>query len=555
MATQPRLAAAAVLAAVSFAAPAGAQDVPTSVDPGQIEQRFDTRPRLREAPGPEIESPLPGPEAIREAEVPFRLTDLRIEGMSVFSPSDFRPLFAPLLSKDVTLAQIADVARQIGKRYQEAGYVLSRAVPPDAIPADGVAVIHVVEGFIDEVAIEGEVAGDVALLEAYGNKIAAERPTTLANLERYVLLVSDLAGVSVQPLLEPVDADAGAYRLILVMRQIYFGGTAQADNRGSEFIGPYQFQLGGVANNLLGLYDSARLRVATTADVSELVFVDGLYSVPVGSEGTVASFGASYDRSTPGHTLRQLDIHSHSLRFELSGAHPVVRSRNLDIYVTGRFTYRNSISNRGGTRAFEDRLRVLRAGTVVSFDDALEGRDWINLEISQGLDILGASPSKSVTTSDSSANTDFTKGRLDVSRYQRVGDAWGVLVLAAGQYASGALLAAEEMGLGGERFGRAYDPSEITGAQGLAGRAEIQRDFWPEGWPVNQIQLYGYYDIGKVWDPGMQSLSSAGGGVRVQLPYGVFAYVEVAKPLTRSVLAEGTDGKDPRFFFTVRTDF
>lgn len=552
-----RLAAAVAFMAVAAAAaaPAWPQEVPASVDPGQIERRFDTKPRLREAPGPEIEAPAVVPGVVREAEVRFRLTGVRIEGATVFAAAEFAPLYQPLLSREVTLAEMADIAGQITARYQAAGYVLSRAAAPDEIPADGAVLITVIEGSIEEVAIEGEVAGDAELLEAYGDKIAAERPTTIATLERYVLLISDLPGVTVQPLLEPLDAAEGTYRLVLVMRQTYAGGFAQADNRGSKFIGPYQLQAGGVFNTPFGLYDTARLAFATTAEVSELVFVNGAYTLPIGSEGTSVSFEGSYDRSSPGFTLGPLDIHSHSLRLELHGAHPVVRSRNLDVYATARFTYRNSISDRLGMRAFEDRLRVLRGGAVVSFDDSLEGRDWISLEVSQGLDVLGASPSQSVTTSDPSANTDFTKATLDFSRYQRVGEAWGLLVLAAGQYASGALLAAEEMGLGGERFGRAYDPSEITGAEGLAGRAEIQRDFWPEAVPVNQIQLYGFYDIGEVWNPGRQSLSSLGGGVRAQFPYGFFAYVEIAKPLTRSVLAEGADGKDPRFFFVVRADF
>ncbi len=556
-ASAARLTAAAFLSGLTAGsiAPAWGQQVPTSVDPGQIEQRFDIKPRLRKAPGPEIEAPKVAPEAVPEAEVAFRLTAVHIEGVTVFAVAEFAPLYEPLLSREVTLAQMAEIARQITGRYQEAGYVLSRAVAPAEIPEDGAVVIRVIEGFIAQVAIEGEVAGDAALLEAYGNKIAAERPANIATLERYVLLISDLPGVTIQPLLEPFDSEEAAYKLVLVMRQTYVGGFAQADNRGSKFIGPYQFQLGGVLNTPFGLYDTARLRFATTPRVSELVFVDAAYSLPVGSEGTSVSLEASYDRSSPGFTLGPLDIHSHSFRFELYGAHPVVRSRHLDVYATARFTYRNSISDRLGMRAFEDRLRVLRAGGVVSFDDGADGRDWISLEISQGLDVLGASDSKSVTTSDLSANTDFTKATLDFSRYQRAGEAWGVLVLAAGQYASGALLASEEMGLGGERFGRAYDPSEITGASGLAGRAEIQRDFWPEDLLVNQIQLYGFYDIGEVWNPGRQSLSSLGGGVRAQMPYGIFAYVEVAKPLTRSVLAEGADGKDPRFFFVVRADF
>ncbi len=42
--------------------------------------------------------------------------------------------------------------------------------------------------------------------------------------------------------------------------------------------------------------------------------------------------------------------------------------------------------------------------------------------------------------------------------------------------------------------------------------------------------------------------------VRAQFDHGLFGYVEFAKPLTRSVLAKGSDGYDPRYFFVLRWD-
>ena len=531
-----------------------AQEIPGSVDPGQIEKRFDTQPKIRERPGPQIEKPE-APAAAPKSISTFTLSDVEIEGATVYGAAEFSPLYSNLIGKDVRLSDFVPIAKMIGERYQQDGYVLTRAIVPDLTPENGIVKIRVIEGYIEQVAVEGQVKGDTDLLVAYGDKITADRPTRIENLERYVLLISDLPGVTIHPLLEPVDAAKGQYKLILAMEHRSIAGFLQADNRGSNFIGPYELWAGVGFNSIFGLYESSRLRFITTPNAHDLVFFDAAHSEPIDSEGTVVTATGSYAATSPGHTLEQFDIHSWSAQGGVQVTHPFIRSRHLDIYGEARFTYLNSASNSQGIRTSEDRLRVLRGGTIVSFDDGADGRDWVSGELSQGLDILGASKPDALNVSRPGADTNFTKFTVDFSRYQRFEEAWGFLLLATGQIATGRLLAPEEIGLGGERFGRAYDAAEITGQDGVAGRVELQRDFWPQNLPLTQIQLYTFYDIGTVRNTQLQSLSSIGGGVRVQLKYGIFAYLEVAKPLTRPVLGEGSEGKQPRLFFTVRSDF
>ncbi len=533
---------------------AAAQEIPGSVEPGQLEKRFDIQPRLREKPGPAIESPeAPAVPAPPTKEM-FTLAGVEVTGVTVYGANAFEPLYRDLIHKEVRLADFNAVARQIAERYRHDGYTLTRAAPP--VRRDGdIVVIRVIEGYISQVSVEGEMRGDPDLLQAYGKKITDDRPTRVANLERYVLLISDLPGVTVRPYLEPVDIDAGEYKLILAMQHRNVAAFLQADNRGSEFVGPYQLWAGAAFNSVFGLYENSRLRFITTPEAHDLIFFDAFHSEPVDSEGTIVTVGGSFSKSAPGHTLAPLDIRSRNARAEAQIAHPFIRSRHLDVYGTARFTYQDSVSDRLDTRAFTDKLRVVRAGAIVSFDDGADGRDWSAMEVSQGLDILGASASDSLTTSRPGADAGFTKFTIDFSRYQRVMESWGLLVLGTGQLATGRLLTAEAIGMGGERIGRAYDAGEIIGQDGIGGRLEIQRDFWFPDIIVKQLQLYAFYDIGAVWNTERQSLTSTGGGVRFQFTHGVFAYLEGSQPLTRPVLAEQPHGKDPRLFFTVRAEF
>jgi hemolysin activation/secretion protein len=159
-----------------------------------------------------------------------------------------------------------------------------------------------------------------------------------------------------------------------------------------------------------------------------------------------------------------------------------------------------------------------------------------------------------------SGESEFTTVNFRASRYQGITDALGLYLSANGQYAFDPLLADVANRVGGEQFGRGYDPSELAGDHGLGFTAEFQYNR-PAPLPyVNNVQLYTFYDVGLVWDRsrianGVRiggkdgSLTSTGIGVRNQLFSNIFLDLEVAFPLTRIVATEGS--KDPRFFFQV----
>ena len=142
-----------------------------------------------------------------------------------------------------------------------------------------------------------------------------------------------------------------------------------------------------------------------------------------------------------------------------------------------------------------------------------------------------------------------------MSRLQPVYNRVNVFFAAKAQYAAVRLLSPEEFAIGGAFIGRGYDPSEISGDHGMAGIMELQYG-QPVTLPVlNDIQIYGFYDLGVVYqveNSTKASVSSAGGGIRANFTNWLSGYIEVAKPLTRRVGTQITgDGKDPRVFFSL----
>ena len=124
----------------------------------------------------------------------------------MFTQADFAPLYQPLLGKDITLAQIYDVAAAITAKFGKAGYTLSVALVPAQRISTGVVHIQVVEGYVDQIFIKTEDGTDITSeLRAYLAKIAAVRPLRQADLGRHLLLANDLPGVQARAVLAPSE--------------------------------------------------------------------------------------------------------------------------------------------------------------------------------------------------------------------------------------------------------------------------------------------------------------------------------------------------------------
>src|SRR5205085_1393502 len=117
------------------------------------------------------------------------IQNIRITGASVYSETDFLPLYQDLLGRPVMLQAIYDLARRITEKYGADGYVLSRAIVPPQNLASGGAALHiqVIEGYVDEVVWPREkLARYRDFFTDYTAKIVADRPANIRTLERYL---------------------------------------------------------------------------------------------------------------------------------------------------------------------------------------------------------------------------------------------------------------------------------------------------------------------------------------------------------------------------------
>lgn len=549
---------AAALACVAGDA-AAQHAIPDSAQPGRIEKRFEQ---------PLVPKSLPEVHIRTERQIPpdkaglirFVLTAIVFEGNTVFTQSDFLRFYEKMLGKTVTLNNIYMIADSITAFYRNQGYILSRAVVPPQEITEGIVRIKIVEGFINDVIIEGDVRGRAALFEEWAKKIKQSRPLNIKVLERYTLLADDLPGAIVKAVLRPAKTVPAAADLVLAVTHKTFDASIGYDNRGTKTSGPGQMTLVLGANSLLHLYEQTHMMYVATEDFHELHYFVLSHEETLTSEGTKLRLTANHSRTEPGSDLQDFDIRGRGTSYGIGITQPFIRARSTNLNANLDFIVKEYHTDTLDEPQSEDRIRVLTAGITYDFADPFRGVNIFNLEVHQGLDIFNASKAGSENLSRADGRSDFTKLTAEVSRSQYLAERLGLLVAARGQYAFNSLLSSEEFGYGGSQYGRAYDPSEITGDHGMSVKAEIQytgtfrnalRRY------IDFYQLYGFSDYGAVYNRSSQksdheSGASAGIGVRFALIGHLAGYLEIDKPLHRGVAAadEGK-GYDPRIFFSI----
>ena len=540
--------------------PQGRDQTYKQAAPQRFEERFKKQefPQSQRVPvRPDSLKPV-FPAAMRK--VNFLLQKMVIKGSTIYGKRKFSRLFRKYLHRRINLEEIYIIAQQITNMYRNDGYILSKAVVPPQKIEGGVVQINVIEGFVDRVVVQGQVRGPRRLLSEYRKGILRSRPLKAKDLERYLLLVDDLPGVSVKSVLTPSKDKPGATNMTLILSNKAYEGSLGLDNRGTKFNGPIQINAGLSGNALFKNYERIGLQGVVTSDTDELKFFSGFYEQPISSEGTKLFFSASFSDSEPGSVLKDFEVTGESKSFTLKITHPFIRSRAENLNGSLSYTHRNSTTDILGTLDSEDRLRIVNLGLSYDFVDEYRGVNQVSFNLSKGFDIFDSTKTGSENLTRNEGHSDFTMFSGQALRLQQLAPSWMLLGAFSWQYSFEKLLSSEEFGVGGSQFGRAYDSSEITGDQGAAFKLELQKAFQPKKNYLRDVQAYTYFDYGVVWNripistgSTVQDLNSLGLGIRFNVTDMISGYLEWDKPLNQEVSAEGN--KDGRFFFSLSARF
>jgi len=540
-----------------------------SINPSQMGQQLSSP--LNQG----MQKPMPAEssaekKAFNESTIPnaskihFFLKKLEITGNTIYSHESLLPYYQSYLNHDVTLSDMQNVAREITLKYRKDGYFLSRAVLPAQVIQNGNIKIQIIEGYIQKATVKSGANGAKKLLCKYGQKLTQHRPINIRHLERYALLSNDIPGMEgVKTVLSPPqdkNSPLGASDITFEPNFTKATGFLNIDNRLSKYLGQSEYSAGGAINSAIQSGDQIGIQGLASTRWKDLRYLNAYTVQPLGATGSSLTLSGSTALTAPEFLLKPLKIKGKSQELVASLRTPWYRSRKQGFSTVATLDYLNSKTdiNAFNVNLYDDHVRSGRLAANYYRQDSFKGQNLFSVQLSHGLPIFGASNGNQTNLSRVKGNPQFTKWDMSYSRIQGITDKVSLYLAGIGQYAYQPLLTSEQFTFGGAQYGQAYDPAELSGDKGIAGKAELRYNAVPGFAYLNNIQYFAFYDVGKITNIEPQavngleqhtSAASLGGGMRINFGPYLYGVGELAKPLTRDVAT--LNNRKVRAFFSL----
>ena len=325
----------AALLATCVMTAAWTQELPT---PGTVQEQFKDRSPVPVRPGaPSLETPsTASPGSVAPGGRTILIERFEVSGNTVIDDATVAAVVQPFEGRSLTLFEIYEVADALTALYRERGYSVATVTVPAQKVSSGVVLLEVVEGRIGSVSVDGNTIYRDQYLENYTQSIQAGDVISQRGLERELLLLNDLPGLSAKAVVKPGE-DFGDSNLILQVEDDRFEYAARFNNYGRTSIGEWKVEGDIAINSPLGIGDRIDLGIVH-AEGGMLDYFSGRYSIPILYRGTRASlYFSRFDYEVDSDELplgfQGLDLSGDGDNFGVNIFHPLIRSRYQNLFV------------------------------------------------------------------------------------------------------------------------------------------------------------------------------------------------------------------------------
>ncbi len=456
-------------------------------------------------------------------------------------PASVQKVSQSLVGEKVSFKEVQQLAAAVEKAYRNAGFILVQVIlPPQEIdPNAGVIKLQVINGEIKHIIFTGDdPRAAKTQLERYAYQVEIEDPISYHSIDRFLTLANQLPGIQVTATLTPDKQVPQAADLIVQVKEKPVAGFINANNRGTQYIGPYQSSVGVSLYDLFGA-DSVNAVGATSLNsVNQMRYGSLGYDIVIGPYATEINPSVTQTLTQPGGSLNNLGMSGVSTKYNLNVNQPLYSSAQQNLVLQTAFYHVDSNNNLYGDelQLFDDHVTALSLGLNY------RGLWWqtyhdVTFSATTGMPILGTP----TTLSDPSvvgAQTTFVHFNLATSSVRYITQRTSVALSSQVQYSPNTLVSSEQIGYGGQQFGQAYTPYIISGNSGVMGSLALRYDL-PLYWNFTLLQPEIFYDPGMVFYntiPGTNNSNavaqSAGIGLNMQWMQNVSATLTLAKPIS-----------------------
>ncbi|MET3052997.1 POTRA domain-containing protein [Pseudomonas alkylphenolica] len=499
----------------------------------------------------QVAAPVPQPQALMSTRV--RLHKVRFEGGTLYPLSDLRDNFQDLINREVSLAELNEATQRLTRRYQQDGYLLSYAYLPPQDFADGRVQVVLVEGYIRDYELQGDIGPASAYLGKLATRLKAERPLTRETLERYTGLMSRMPGVTLRAQVAAPDTHDAANTLVVQASRNPVSSTLTLGDGSRDDL-----------QALLAVSSNAQTSLAEQVSFSALVppgddheyYYRLDYAQYLDSEGSQLNLSASQYRSEPRARVRlnngvDLKQRRENDRYSVGLSQVLIAAPDQWLSIGGRLY---AVNDDTDYQAVDAPLRIssrtdLRA---LAFDGDWRKADPRQLRILsvgayQGMDYFGANTTGNI-------DLDFLRLRVSGLQSDRFFDDWQGVVSAALFWTNDSLPDSERAVFGGQTFGRGYPSDQASGDKGWGAAYELNYSFKRDNGWFKRVQPYVVVDAARSWFNELEirdsRLSSTAMGLRFGDAHAYNISLEVAKPM--SDIALDSLNRQPRFTVNFR---
>jgi hemolysin activation/secretion protein len=481
-----------------------AEPVDPAFDSDVLDRRLrdDLRiPAVQETEQPGIDQPID--DVITVASGPtFQLTEVIIDGSERASAMNLEPVIARYLHREISIADLHELADAIKRQYRRQGYVTTITyVPPQTISA-GKAVIEVLEGVMGDLIVEGQKFFNAERFRWYW-PTPSGTVLQYQDIHRGIVRMNEHPDRTVQALLRAGQERGTTDVILKVEDALPFHLGFSWDHSGTKPIGRHRFGTSIQHNNLLNRDDQA---------IAGLVFGDHFhgayaqYQVPITPGGT--SMFAGYSRSDvqPQAEFSQFDVHGVSETYSWGLDQPLHDGERISVRHRATLELQNSVGTQTSGTTRHERRRVIRYEPRLRLNNVLKGWTFFNQEYSFGLDGLGATSENNPLTARVGAPPDFVKVRLNFTRVQKMPWSTRLIVAVQSQLTSNKLLPSEQLYMGGVNAVRGYPEGDYLADTGIVTRVDylMPLRFLPQAWrfpgattPLGEhMHVLGFVDHG-----------------------------------------------------------
>jgi hemolysin activation/secretion protein len=466
----------------------------------------------------------------------FHVDSIMVTGATLVDSSQIRAAVAGFEHTDMTLRKAMDIADSITAIYQKAGFPLARAIVPAQTLSGGMLKIDVIEARYGKATLNNNSRVGDRILQSTLASIESGQVVEQSQLDRTILLLSDVPGVKVDATLAPGAAVGTTDLDVTTTAASLVSGSGVLDDAGNRYTGRIRASANLAIASPLGIGDQVTANFLTSGNGLNDIALG--YSAPIYdvSNRIGADYSALHYQLEDG--LDRLDARGTASVADFWGAHAFIRGTTANL--SGRLEFAHKqLDDTIGVADIRTNRHTDSIAATLSADvrDQFLGGGLNSIALTGTAGQLGFDSADAAALDAKTAKTAGGYGKVDLtlSRLQSIDTDTSLYLSFASQFASSNLDSSEQMIVGGPSSVRGYDVGSLSGDEGDFLTFELRRHLnlpVPGEWQAKTFVDIGYLKTNRnQWISGINSahLSSVGFGLDWYGPEQWTGQLEVAK--------------------------